>query len=80
MAGALLMPQEASAIKIASQEFTGGMVRGGGASPKSPTAASMESYTLEGTKKQGTPLKKKKKLLVGVDQVQLRVGPQLQDE
>lgn len=41
---------------------------GGGSSPKSPTAASMESYTLEGTKKQGVSLKTKKKLLVGAGQ------------
>ncbi|KXZ54944.1 hypothetical protein GPECTOR_3g113 [Gonium pectorale] len=67
VAGALLMaPQEASAIRIPSQEFTGGLVTGGGNSPKSPTAASMESYTLEGTKKQGVSVKTKKKLLAKV--------------
>lgn len=59
----LAAPKEAAAIKIASQEFTGGLVKGGGSSPKSPTAASMESYTLEGTKKQGVSAKQKKKLL-----------------
>ncbi|GIL60507.1 hypothetical protein Vafri_15054 [Volvox africanus] len=67
VAGALLVaPQQAEAIRIPSQEFTGGLVVGGGNSPKSPTAASMESYTLEGTKKQGVSLKTKKKLLAKV--------------
>ena len=67
IAGALLAaPQQASAIKIASQNFTGGLVTGGGNSPKSPTAASMESYSMEGTKKQGVSVKTKKKLLVRI--------------
>lgn len=45
----LLAPiQQASAMKITSQEFTGGMVKGGGSSPKSSTAASAEGYTLDG--------------------------------
>lgn len=37
-------------MKITSQAFTGGMVTGGGSSPKSATAASMESYDMTGTK------------------------------
>jgi hypothetical protein len=57
------MPQQAAAIKITSQEFTGGLVKGGGSSPKSATRASMESYTLEGTKKTGITRKRKDKLL-----------------
>ncbi|KAG2425317.1 hypothetical protein HXX76_013733 [Chlamydomonas incerta] len=65
VAGALLVAP-AEAIRIPSHDFTGGMVKGGGSSPKSPTAASMESYTLEGTKKQGVSLKAKKKLLAKV--------------
>ncbi|KAG2430713.1 hypothetical protein HYH02_013555 [Chlamydomonas schloesseri] len=66
VAGALLVAPPAEAIRIPSHEFTGGMVKGGGSSPKSPTAASMEGYTLEGTKKQGVSLKAKKKLLAKV--------------
>lgn len=60
---AALVPQEAHALKIASQEFTGGLVRGGGSTPKSATKASMEAYTLEGTKKSGISPKRKAKLL-----------------
>ncbi|GFR53026.1 hypothetical protein Agub_g15718 [Astrephomene gubernaculifera] len=64
VAGALLAaPQQASAIKIASQEFTGGMVVGGGSSPKSPTHATSSGYVQEGTRKQGVSIKTKKKLL-----------------
>ncbi|MEW5302919.1 MAG: hypothetical protein WDW38_003974 [Sanguina aurantia] len=45
----LLAPvMEASAMKITSQEFTGGMVKGGGSSPKSGSSASQEGYTLDG--------------------------------
>mmetsp|Transcript_27621 Transcript_27621/g.60446 ORF Transcript_27621/g.60446 Transcript_27621/m.60446 type:complete len:130 (+) Transcript_27621:45-434(+) len=44
----LAVPQEAKAIRLPSQEFTGGLVTGGGSMTKSPTAASMEGYTLEG--------------------------------
>lgn len=40
------MPQ-AQAVLLPWQESTGGLVKGGGNSPKSPTRASMESYTLE---------------------------------
>lgn len=47
---ALAKPQDAQAIRIPSHDFTGGLVKGGGSSPKSPTAASMESYTMEGTR------------------------------
>ncbi len=56
-------PQAASAIGLPWQESTGGLGKGGGSSPKSPTRASMESYTLEGTKKQGITPKRKKSLL-----------------
>ncbi len=34
-------------MKMPWQESIGGMVSGGGSSPKSPTRASMEGYTLE---------------------------------
>ena len=44
----LLAAQPAFALKIASQESTGGMLTGGGSIPKSSTLASMEGYTLEG--------------------------------
>lgn len=40
--------QPAFALKIASQESTGGMLSGGGSVPKSSSLASMEGYTLEG--------------------------------
>eukprot|EP00877_Chromochloris_zofingiensis_P000083 jgi/Chrzof1/10075/Cz04g26060.t1 len=62
-AAALAVPQQASAFKLPSQDFTGGMTTGGGNSPKSPTRASMEGYTLEGTRKYGISGKSKKKLL-----------------
>lgn len=62
-AAALVAPPQASAIKIASQEFTGGMISGGGSVPASSTKASMESYTLEGTKKYGVSPKRKAKVL-----------------
>lgn len=44
------VPQQASAIVIPSQESYGGLGRAtgkAGSSPKSPTRASMEGYTLE---------------------------------
>ncbi|KAI8476394.1 MAG: hypothetical protein J3K34DRAFT_401246 [Monoraphidium minutum] len=62
-AAALLPAQEAAAIKLPSQDFTGGLVRGGGSTPKSGSGASMESYNLEGTKKYGITPKRKAKLL-----------------
>ncbi|GBF96306.1 hypothetical protein Rsub_09101 [Raphidocelis subcapitata] len=62
-AAALLPAGEAAAIKIASQEFTGGLVRGGGNSTKSASKASQAGYTLEGTKKTGITPKRKAKLL-----------------
>lgn len=72
-AGALAVlatPQTASAFKITSQEFTGGLVKGGGNSPKSPSGASMEGYTGEGypgTRKPSfIPADKKEKLLAKI--------------
>lgn len=72
-AGALAVlagPQTASAMKITSQEFTGGLVKGGGSSPKSPSGASQEGYTLDGypgTKKASfIPAGKKDKILAKV--------------
>ncbi|KAG1661306.1 hypothetical protein FOA52_008653 [Chlamydomonas sp. UWO 241] len=47
-AAALAVPQAAQAMKIASQESTGGSLVGGGSMPKSSTAASAEGYTMEG--------------------------------
>ncbi|KAG2496507.1 hypothetical protein HYH03_005332 [Edaphochlamys debaryana] len=65
--GALLVaPQDAQAIKIASQPFTGGLVTGGGSSPKNPSTASSEGYIMEGTRKGGISASKKKKLLAKV--------------
>lgn len=46
-AAALVVPK-ADAITIPSQESTGGMLRGGGNTPKNGSAASMEGYSLEG--------------------------------
>lgn len=62
-AASLAVAEQASAIGLPWQESTGGMVKGGGNSPKSATRASMESYTLEGTKKQGISAKSRKKML-----------------
>ncbi|PNH04888.1 hypothetical protein TSOC_008870 [Tetrabaena socialis] len=62
VAGALLVAPQAEAMRITSQAFTGGLGAGGGNSPKSSTAASMSSYMMEGTKKQGSSVKTKKKL------------------
>jgi hypothetical protein len=62
-AASLAVAEQASAIGLPWQESTGGMVKGGGNSPKSATRASMESYTLEGTKKQGITAKSRKKML-----------------
>jgi len=65
-AAALAVPQQANALTIPSQESYGGLGRktgAAGSSPKSPTRASMEGYTLEGTKKSGISSKKKQKLL-----------------
>jgi hypothetical protein len=62
-AAGLVAAEQASAIGLPWQESTGGLVKGGGSSPKSATRASMESYNLEGTKKQGISAKTRKKLL-----------------
>eukprot|EP00882_Tetradesmus_deserticola_P001036 GHRQ01001122.1.p2 GENE.GHRQ01001122.1~~GHRQ01001122.1.p2 ORF type:complete len:125 (+),score=47.19 GHRQ01001122.1:133-507(+) len=65
-AAAMAAPQQASALVIPSQESYGGLGRktgGAGSSPKSPTRASMEGYTLEGTRKGGISTKTKKKLM-----------------
>jgi hypothetical protein len=59
-------PQQAAALVNPAQESYGGLGRAtgrAGSSPKSPTRASMEGYTLEGTKKQGITAKRKQKLL-----------------
>jgi len=65
-AAALAVPQQASALVNPAQESYGGLGRqhgSAGSSPKSPTRASMEGYTLEGTVKQGINPKRKAKLL-----------------
>ncbi|KAF8072940.1 hypothetical protein HT031_000600 [Scenedesmus sp. PABB004] len=65
-AAALAAPQQANALVNPAQESYGGLGRAhgkAGSSPKSPTRASMSSYTLEGTKKQGITPKRKAKLL-----------------
>jgi hypothetical protein len=65
-AAALTVPQQALALVNPAQESYGGLGRNtgkAGSSPKSPTRASMEGYTLEGTKKGGITPKRKAKLL-----------------
>jgi hypothetical protein len=61
---ALATAEQAQAVRIPSQEFTGGLVSGGGALPKSSTLASAEGYSLEtGIKKPAISPSKKKALL-----------------
>jgi len=65
-AAAVALPQQAQALVIPSQESYGGLGRAtgsAGSSPKSPTRASSEGYTLEGTVKYGISPNKKAKLL-----------------
>lgn len=66
-AAALAAPQQvAAALVNPAQQSYGGLGRAtgrAGSSPKSPTRASMEGYTLEGTKKSGITPKRKAKLL-----------------
>jgi hypothetical protein len=65
-AAALAVPQQAVALVNPAQESYGGLGRNtgkAGSSPKSPTRASMEGYTLEGTRKQGITPKRKAKLM-----------------
>lgn len=76
-AAALAVPQQANALVNPAQESYGGLGRStgkAGSSPKSPTRASMEGYTLEGTKKQGISLKQKKKLLAKAKKEALEVA------
>jgi len=61
---ALMTAEQAQAVRIPSQGFTGGMVTGGGNLPKSTTLASSEGYSLEtGIKKPTISPSKKKSLL-----------------
>eukprot|EP00879_Flechtneria_rotunda_P000907 GHRR01001035.1.p2 GENE.GHRR01001035.1~~GHRR01001035.1.p2 ORF type:complete len:125 (+),score=40.23 GHRR01001035.1:160-534(+) len=65
-AAAMAVPQQANALVNPAQESYGGLGRNtgkAGSSPKSSTRASMEGYTLEGTKKQGVSIKQRKKLM-----------------
>lgn len=74
---ALAVPQQANALVNPAQESYGGLGRNtgkAGSSPKSPTRASMEGYTLEGTKKQGLSLKQKKKLMARAKKEALEVA------
>lgn len=69
VAGAVLAVQPAKALTIASQESTGGLGReagGKGSMPKNASAASMSSYVMEGTRKQGISRKRKDELLAKV--------------
>lgn len=76
-AAALAVPQQANALVNPAQESYGGLGRstgGAGSSPKSPTRASMEGYTLEGTKKSGITPKRKRKLLAKAKEEALAVA------
>eukprot|EP01024_Parvocaulis_polyphysoides_P015786 TRINITY_DN16978_c1_g3_i1.p1 TRINITY_DN16978_c1_g3~~TRINITY_DN16978_c1_g3_i1.p1 ORF type:complete len:125 (-),score=18.43 TRINITY_DN16978_c1_g3_i1:283-657(-) len=66
--GVLMTVQKSDAFVVPSQESTGGLGRGGGSLPKSTTAASMSSYSMEGTKKRGISPKRKAQLLAKVKQ------------
>lgn len=76
-AAALAAPQQALALVNPAQESYGGLGRktgSAGSSPKSPTRASMEGYTLEGTKKQGITPKRRAKLLARARKEALEVA------
>lgn len=76
-AAALAVPQQASALVIPAQENYGGLGKASGkagSSPKSPTRASMEGYTNEGTKKQGINPKRRAKLLAKARKEALEVA------
>lgn len=76
-ASALAVPQQAVALVNPAQESYGGLGRTtgkAGSSPKSPTRASMEGYTLEGTKKGGITPKRKAKLLARARKEALEVA------
>lgn len=69
---ALTLADAAQAIDIPSQRSTGGLGKAGLSS--NPSAASMEGYNMEGTKKQGISRKRKDKILARTKEQALKVS------